>query len=337
MSRRRLWLPSLLSLTTLVAATALSAAPPAKTPADAARLATYQKPSGESYFALSVQANLPDTSSQGRDVVVLFDTSASQTAGFREDGLDALEELLKGLGEKDRVRIVAVDLNAVPMQDKFAPAGGEAVATAVAKLDARVPLGSTDMIAGLRAAEASFEDSSANARAVIYIGDGVSRARVLGGPQLESLSRDLVAKRISVSSFAVGPQVNLPLLAAIANQTGGLLVSAPQDASTAQPTVSPQQVGAHLAAAVRETVAWPTATQLPEALKDALPTTIPPLRSDRDTVLVGKLAEGDVGSLKVTAEVSGKPVAMQWPLKAEKSNEEFTFLPRLVELMDAGG
>ena len=131
MSRRRLWLPSLLMLTTIVVATALSAAPPAPGPADAARLATYQKPSGEIYFALSVQAKLPDSAATPRDVVVLFDTSASQTATFREDGLVALRTLLDRLGKKDRVKLIAVDLNAVALQDGFAAPGSAPLGAAL--------------------------------------------------------------------------------------------------------------------------------------------------------------------------------------------------------------
>jgi len=192
MSQRRLWLPSLLTCATLFANVAHSA-PPAEgsgKPADgvkssaangsaakssavkgaaakraaeiASRLATYRKPSGEGYFALSLQAQLPDTAAAGRDVVVLFDTSASQTASYRDDSLVALGTLLERLQANDRVRLVAVDLTAVNLQPAFSAADGEAIATATQKLEARVPLGSTDMLGALRAAEAAFDTKSAN-------------------------------------------------------------------------------------------------------------------------------------------------------------------------------
>lgn len=141
---------------------------------------------------------------------------------------------------------MAVDLNAVSMQENFAAADSEAINTAMRKLDARVPLGSTDMVGAMRAAEAGFDAASTNAKTVVYIGDGVSRGRLLGSPQLEQLTRDLVGKRISVSSYAVGPQVNVPLLAAIANQTGGLIVSDPENRASAQ------QIGSRLSASVRD-------------------------------------------------------------------------------------
>lgn len=237
MSQRRLWLPSLLTCATLFANEALSA-PPAEIPGQPAgsatssvknsaaksslaknavgsgavakraaeslsRLATYRKPSGEGFFALSVQAQLPDTAAKGRDVVVLFDTSASQTASYRDDALVAMGTLLERLQANDRVRLVAVDLTAVNLQPAFSAADGEAIAGAMQKLEARVPLGSTDMLGALRAAEAAFDPKSGNEKTVVYIGDGVSRAKVLGSVAFGQAVQSLVGKRISVSSYAV--------------------------------------------------------------------------------------------------------------------------------------
>ena len=51
------------------------------------------------------------------DVVVLIDTSASQTGDFRDKGLAALDSMLAGLRETDRVQLLAVDLNSVPLTD----------------------------------------------------------------------------------------------------------------------------------------------------------------------------------------------------------------------------
>jgi hypothetical protein len=293
------------------------------------RLATFRKPSGEGFFALSVQAELPDTSAKGRDVVVLFDTSASQTATYRDDALVALGTLLERLQANDRVRLVAVDLTAVNLQTAFSPADGEAIAAAMEKLEARVPLGSTDMLGALRAAEAAFDTQSVNEKTVVYIGDGVSRARVLGSAAFGQAVNGLVGKRISVSSYAVGPEVNVPLLAAIANQTGGIVVSDPNGTNSAQ------QVGLRLAGAVRSTVAWPTAVDLPAPLESALPANLPPLRDDRDTVLVGALGDGELRSVTASLDVAGATKQIQWSLHAEESNEDFAFLPRLVDLARA--
>ncbi len=94
---------------------------------------------------------------------------------------------------------------------------------AKAKLKQRTPLGSTDMIAGLHAALTKFSESSEKPRAVVYIGDGLSRANLFGDPEIQELVKQLVARRVSVSSFVIGPERNVAFLAVLANQTGGMI------------------------------------------------------------------------------------------------------------------
>ena len=156
MSQRIRLLPVVVSLTSLFVSVAMGADPPAKNAGESARWATYQKPSGDGYFALSLAPALPDTHASGRDVVVLFDTSASQTGAYREDARTALSSLLAGLTPDDRVKLYAVDLNAVALTDKFVAPGSDALQAGLAKLDQRAPLGSTDM-AGAFTAAASLQ------------------------------------------------------------------------------------------------------------------------------------------------------------------------------------
>ena len=53
--------------------------------ADQATLSTFDKPNGEVVFALSLSPPEQLASAKGHDVVVLFDTSASQTGLYRDD------------------------------------------------------------------------------------------------------------------------------------------------------------------------------------------------------------------------------------------------------------
>src|SRR5690349_4532634 len=75
---------------------------------ETARMEAYAKPDGASYFALSLvpQATLPPA--EACDVVVLVDTSASQMGPYRDKGMDVLRGLLSTLGDKDRVKLMAV-------------------------------------------------------------------------------------------------------------------------------------------------------------------------------------------------------------------------------------
>src|SRR5690606_23316483 len=105
---------------------------------------------------------------QAVEHVVLFDTSASQVGEHRQYGLSLLESFLKSLPGDDRVTVMAIDVQAVPMTSGgVSPA--DALASGVAALKLRFPAGSTNMAAGLNAA---LEHLTAGTPAsVLYIGD----------------------------------------------------------------------------------------------------------------------------------------------------------------------
>lgn len=155
-----------LGLTLLALATAVStahAAPPTRADAapaiaapaqskEAARMESFAKPNGDSYFALSLVPQAALSPTESSDVVILFDTSASQLGAYRETGLEVLKGLLATLGDKDHVKLVAVDVDAVPLTENFVAPRGPEIAAAIEKLQRRVPLGSTDLEAALNGA-----------------------------------------------------------------------------------------------------------------------------------------------------------------------------------------
>src|SRR4030095_14796376 len=139
------------------------------------RLATFEKAPGESYFALSVMPKVAPAANQASDVVILFDTSASQAGVFRDDALAARQAVLAGLGPSDRVQLMAVDVKVAPMSDGLVAANSPEMQAALAKLHQRVPLGATDLDAGLRAAAANLA-AAKGAKTIVYVGDGMSKA-----------------------------------------------------------------------------------------------------------------------------------------------------------------
>src|SRR5262249_20014455 len=94
---------------------------------------------------------------------------------------------------------------------------------ALKKLQGELPLGTTNMEAVLRTTVDQFEKGADTNRVVIYIGDGLSTANLLGTAAFAELMEKLRDERISVSSYAIGPRRDANLLAALANQTGGNL------------------------------------------------------------------------------------------------------------------
>ncbi len=186
------------------------------------------------------------------------------------------------------------------------------MSAALAALNQRVPLGSCDLEKALAAAAGSYSGDSTTARAVIYVGDGSSRANSFGTEQFEQMVAGLVAERLPVIEYGVGPRLDKQVLGALAGRTGGVLI----DESAAG---SAEQVGRQLAAAVHGSVYWPGAAVKWPAGMDVYPKNMPPLRSDRDTVLVGTMkgagpqqvelaVEGPAGARKLAFDLpAGKP------------------------------
>jgi len=312
-------------LSLLVASMVAFAAGAAETPQSArSRLATFDTSAGETYFALSLMADAEQDAERAADVVVMFDTSASQTGLYREGGIDALKTMLASMENGTRVRLLAVDVNAVPLNDAFDLPDGAEVKQAMEKLNGRTPLGATDMNAALRAALPLFADCDGKLRTIVYIGDGISRANILEDEEFRGIIAELVKERVSVSSFAIGPERDVQLLAALANHTGGMVYLDSNESNLAQ------QAGIALARAARGTVLWPTSVKLPETMREVYPAKMPPFRVDRDSILIGLLDERGPQQISISAEVLGKQIELRWEFTAEPSSEELGFLPQLV-------
>ena len=261
----------------------------------------FRDASGESYFSLSLSAPQQPAgeAAAAKNIVVLFDTSASQSGMYRETTLAALDSYLSKLAPTARVRLVAADLEARPLNGSFEPA--EMVADGAAeKLRGETPLGSTDLAKALKSAAAMLAGATGTTQ-VLYIGDGVSAANLLDGPEFASVVRELRNAQITVSSYAVGPERDAQLLAALANQTGGNLY-VDQSMAWADDTAGVTldralqenrrrgtEVGRTLADWAAGNVYWPEQVSLGGGVDVVYPVDVPPLRSDRDTVLLGRL------------------------------------------------
>ncbi len=263
----------------------------------AADLQTFSSEDGQSYFALSMMPPADAAKqSQPRDIVILFDTSASQIGVYRDAAFSALEACLAKLDPKDRVQLFAADLEARPMTKEFVGAGSSELKAAVLALRNESPLGSTDMENVVRTAASKFDKSHLDNRVLFYIGDGMSSANLIGTDSFRSLVGELSKARTPVSSYAIGPQIDGRLLAALANQTGGNLYIAESmtkaneaekvsaDRATEENMRRSANVGATMAAWAHATVFWPTSCNWPSRIRPGVSEEpdAPPLRPRHD-------------------------------------------------------
>ena len=267
--------------------TAAQAAGKAAGPDPAVCVYQYAVPDGDAYFAIAVRgdaAQLPHR--EIHEHVVLVDTSASQAGAYRKRQMEIVSGYLAALGESDLVRLFAIDLKAEPMMEDFASSRSDECQKAYQALATRTPLGATDIVGGLRSILSSLP-GGANA-AIVYIGDGMSAARLAGFSEMAELSTELRSRQISVHSFAVGPQTDLEMLGTLAQQTGGVALIDGRPGKSTSPVG-----GAELVAAVKSPVAYPVRMSVsnPAAVAGEVqlsPSIALPLRADRATIYLGK-------------------------------------------------
>jgi hypothetical protein len=296
--RMAVWLAAL-PVTALLLAVAQSA----PTSPEAARMECYTAADGTNYFALGVAPNVAVPAAAAHDVVVLFDTSATQIDEYRTRSLAALSALLGGLAPTDRVQLLAVDINAIPMTPGFVAAGSAQLTAAVAKLQGRVPLGASDMDKTLSAAVAAFTGAPTNPRAAVYIGKGTSLANLLATARFDQLVGALSDSHVAVSSLAIGPRLDMQLLSALAGRTGGKVVGDASDGA---------KLGAQLLTAVQGPVLWPQSVTYPPAFTEVFPKRTPPLRLDRDSVVVGCYQGAGPFDVQMTVAGANGPQTLTW-------------------------
>jgi hypothetical protein len=273
---------SALSLALSVAVGATSFAADATKPA--AELGTYSRDGGQTYYALSLTPPAAAASQdQPHDIVIVFNTAASMTGPYRETALAALESCVAKLHPQDQVQILAADLEARPLTENFVAAGSAELHAAVEKLRRESPLGATDIDNVLRAAAARFDKARPEGRVLLYVGDGRSPANLMGTDTFRSLVNTLSAGHVAVSSYAVGPQRDGQFLAALANQTGGVMyydegMTLPDESQKITDARAKEEnlrrgakIGARMADWVRATVYWPTNAKFPAELGQVFP------------------------------------------------------------------
>ena len=296
------------------------------------RWATFED-ADSSYFALSVQADPTGSypSAEAFEVVVVMDTSASQTGPVRRESLEVLDELARAMPSGTKLALLACDVDTVKLSEGLVAPRGDQWEFALKKLNKRIPLGTTNLGKAFQVASEQFSGADAQ-RSIVYIGDGVNRTQLLDSAQHRDLIKSLVDKRISVSSLAIGPIVDVANLATFANQTGGILLARDEITETMQ------SIGRNLGLSCTMPVVWIEDAQLPAALQEHFPQQFPPLRIDRDTVIVGKSAVAvEAGKMVLKGQANGQAVSVRGQLKPEASHPDMGFLALVTDMASKDG
>jgi len=272
---------------------------------------------------MSVKAQ-PSKLSQASDVVICVDTSASQNGAFKRDSIAVVKQILRNLSADDRVKIMAVDIDPVALTEGFVAVTGDGVNSAMERLNDRVPLGATDLDAMLNQVATSFPSQSSRNKNVIYVGDGISTDKLLVTPAFKTVVDKLVKNQVSVSSFAIGPETDVLTMAVLANHTGGnVLIDSGSDTIVAE-------AASALVQTVHGSVFWPADVKTAQTVVEMYPAAFPPLRSDRDSVVLGTISDSTAAEFVLAGKVDNQPRTIKLQVTPEASSKEFAFLPGMV-------
>jgi hypothetical protein len=172
--------------------------------------------------------------------------------------------------------------------------------------------------------------ASKNPKAVVCIGDGRSAANLLGTEAFTRLTQKLVASRIPITSYVIGARIDRQLPAALAVQTGGTVIF---DTDNLTSDVAAKQ----LAAAADLSVTWPSSVTWPAEMTEVLPKQLPPLRADRETVVIGTLKGKGPFDISVTADSNAGAEKLAYSATPKTSDDNNNYLKPLVELAQVNG
>ena len=285
---------------------------------------------GKTCFAVPLTLPAPDRA-EGTDMLIAVDLSAGQLSRqVREEARNAVSALIAGLPRGSRVQVFVLSNEMTPIASTpgFVGATPELAAAAAADLARETPLGAMDLKKGIQSAREALNGlDGANRKSIVFIGRGVSTASFFNRHEAARLTAGLVEDRITFSAFANGAVTNNNALASLVFQTGGAIADLRIKEGA--------EAGACLAAASAAAVGWLENDDLAEQLgADALyPARLPPIRSDRETFLIG---EGDLPSenpIPLTLEVAdaaGTRSTLELSLTAAPPKEENRSLARMV-------
>lgn len=320
-------LPVFSSLFALLWGAALFPASPVR---GAAPIETALSEDGKTCFAVPLTLPAPERA-EGADVLIAVDLSAGQLSRqVREEARHAVEALIAGLPEGSRVQVFVLSNEMTPIASTpgFVRATPELAAAAAADLARETPLGAMDLKKGIQSARRALNElDGANRKSIVFIGRGVSTASFFNRHEAARLTAELAEDRITFSAFANGAVTNNNALASLVFQTGGAIVDLRIKEGA--------EAGACLAAASAAAVGWLENDNLAEQLgAEALyPARLPPIRSDRETFLIGEgdLPAGHPVSLALdVADAGGTHRTLEISLTAAPPKEENRPLVRMV-------
>jgi tetratricopeptide (TPR) repeat protein len=273
---------------------------------------TYQPRDGELLFAWQVQPTLAPTPARPRDVLVLVDTTASQAGRPLRQARLIVNALANGMSADDRISVWSVSTPAATraLTKDFQPADSENVRSAAAALtEVEYGSGASDLKYALDKSLTTLAANRGRHQVVLYLGDGESAYRQVTETDRLSVGNHMDLHDIYFFAVPLGIKVNPHNLHGLAVLTGGTVVRVQEDLDVPSKRA---EFLARLKAALEVPVVKPTKWKFGDEVGESYPTKLPPLRADRPTLVMGKVAKPAATKVSATVKglVNGREVAL---------------------------
>jgi len=274
---------------------------------------TYQPRDGDMLFAWQIRPTVEAAPARSRDLLVVVDASASQAGKPLQQARQIVAALSTALAAGDRMDVWVISTPAATrsLTRGLIAAEAQEIQRAASDLtDVEYGSGATDLKAGLNKALATIAPNPARQQALLFLGDGESTFNPLGEDDRIALGARMDRDDIAFFAVPLGLKVNSQNLHGLASLTGGNVVRVQEDLDNVSRRA---EFLARLKTSLDVPVVKVETAKFGDEVSEAYPTKLPPLRTDKPTLVVGKLAKvaATSVSIKVNGLVAGRKVALE--------------------------
>ncbi len=272
----------------------------------------------DAFVGIALRPRLPARiADRGRDQVVIVDTGRAMFGERLRRASRMAIELAQQMDRRDRVAVLACDLECRRMPGGWRAPGAAAAHDVDAFLAGVTADGATDLAGAMKAAAAVPERAGDHDLRVVLLSDGVASAGVRGRARLAAeVAGHLSDPRAEVVAVPIGSDADVDTLSEIARGGGGAVV--PYGAGQSLEAAALDVLSVTYGATLRD-----VELTLPDGLHDVAPAEIPPLRAGAETLIAARLS-GDhaAGDLVLRGKLAGEPFEARWPLAVHASTDE---------------
>jgi len=270
---------------------------------------TYQPIKGDSLFALQLQPDLPVPAKRApRDYVFLISTSAAMAGPGWIGALQIADGIAKTADERDQVAILLVGTKGARdftngLISPKDPMGAKAFEKYMKVLkDREYASGSDDLKSALEQAINTFPSKEGRRRILVYMGNGQSQLSVISADDRQALADKMVAKQVACFTVPLGRVPTPDILHGLPSSTGGAVLR------TAVNEEKLTEALERFEKAFAAPILYSAKIQLPAEViaAEVLPATLPPLRKDVATLVVGKMKSAASFNYTVTGTLAGR-------------------------------